>query len=326
MSGPLNDAVLELHAGCRQRTVDQFKSWALDVASSVVSFKRAHWANGALVDGGVCSFDAELRDLHPDYERRFNELNHLDKRGMEAVARPGITLLRDGHDPTDTPIEFRRYVLEPSGVRYGAVTGILSLPSSVVEGIALMRGSDEGPFSEDERLLVQALVPHLHHARIANQIERAGDVLDAGLRASYHSFVCTSDGLIVAAEAEAMTMLLREWPSWQAGRLPAPLVEAIAEASRTGEPAMFRGKRLVSRVHPHLDRTLVRVRGPSVVDSLGQRELTVAERYAAGASYKEIAQSLQLSPSTVSNQLSVVFAKLGVSNKSELARQLDQWR
>jgi DNA-binding CsgD family transcriptional regulator len=326
MSGSLNGAVLELHAGCRLRTVDEFKDWALDLASSVVPFKRAHWANGALVDGGVFSFDARLRGLHADYERRFNELNRLDKRGMQAVAQPGVTLLRDGHDPLDTPVEFRCHVLDPSGVRYGAVTGILGFPSGVVEGIALMRGSDEGPFTEGERLLVQALVPHMHHARIVNQIERASDVLDSGVRASYHTLVSSNSGLIIATEAEAMTMMLLEWPDWQGGLLPAPLVEAIAAAIRDGGPSIFRGKRLVTRLHPDPDKTLVRMRAPSVVDSLGQRELSVAERYAAGSSYKEIAQLLQLSPSTVSNQLSVVFTKLGVSNKSELARQLDQWR
>jgi DNA-binding CsgD family transcriptional regulator len=41
--------------------------------------------------------------------------------------------------------------------------------------------------------------------------------------------------------------------------------------------------------------------------SLGHRERSVAIRYAAGISCKEIAREFGISPSTVSNQLGVVF-------------------
>jgi DNA-binding CsgD family transcriptional regulator len=66
----------------------------------------------------------------------------------------------------------------------------------------------------------------------------------------------------------------------------------------------------------------------SVLDSdppalgLSNRENEVAEAYAAGQSYKEIARELGLSPTTVRSHLRTIFEKLGVTSKIELARRL----
>lgn len=54
-------------------------------------------------------------------------------------------------------------------------------------------------------------------------------------------------------------------------------------------------------------------------EPLSKREQEVAEAYAAGASYKEIARDLGISPMTVRTYLSTIYRKLGVSSKLELA-------
>lgn len=56
--------------------------------------------------------------------------------------------------------------------------------------------------------------------------------------------------------------------------------------------------------------------------NLSKRELTVAERYAAGETYKEIAGKLHIAPATVRNHLAAVYRKLEVKNKPELIRAL----
>ena len=48
----------------------------------------------------------------------------------------------------------------------------------------------------------------------------------------------------------------------------------------------------------------------------------MADAYAAGQSYKEIARELGLSPTTVRSHLRTVYGKLGVTSKIELARFL----
>lgn len=55
---------------------------------------------------------------------------------------------------------------------------------------------------------------------------------------------------------------------------------------------------------------------------LSPREREVAEAYAAGRSYKEIARDLTLSPATVRTHLRTVYRKLQVASKVELATVL----
>ncbi|MFT5113088.1 MAG: DNA-binding CsgD family transcriptional regulator/TolB-like protein/Tfp pilus assembly protein PilF [Parasphingorhabdus sp.] len=57
-------------------------------------------------------------------------------------------------------------------------------------------------------------------------------------------------------------------------------------------------------------------------ESLSNRELEVAAAYAKGQSYKEIARSLSISPTTVRTHLRTVYSKLGVTSKIELVHRL----
>jgi GAF domain-containing protein/DNA-binding CsgD family transcriptional regulator len=62
--------------------------------------------------------------------------------------------------------------------------------------------------------------------------------------------------------------------------------------------------------------------GQPAPTDLSTREREVADAYAAGQSYKEIARELGLSPTTVRSHLRTVYGKLGVTSKIELARFL----
>ena len=55
---------------------------------------------------------------------------------------------------------------------------------------------------------------------------------------------------------------------------------------------------------------------------LSERELMIAERYAQGETYKEIAAKLHIAPATVRNHLAAVYRKLKVKNKPGLIRAL----
>ena len=55
---------------------------------------------------------------------------------------------------------------------------------------------------------------------------------------------------------------------------------------------------------------------------LSKRETAVAELYASGKSYKQIARRLRVSPATVRNQIASVFRKLEVHSKAQLGVQM----
>jgi DNA-binding CsgD family transcriptional regulator/GAF domain-containing protein len=56
---------------------------------------------------------------------------------------------------------------------------------------------------------------------------------------------------------------------------------------------------------------------------LSPRERQIADRYAAGCSYQEIAADLHIAPSTVRTHLATIYRKLEVSSKLELAARLN---
>ncbi|MCA1404581.1 adenylate cyclase [Ensifer sp. IC3342] len=57
----------------------------------------------------------------------------------------------------------------------------------------------------------------------------------------------------------------------------------------------------------------------SVPEPLSDRERAVAERFAAGLTYREIGDALFIAPSTVRTHLAAIYGKLGIRNKVELA-------
>jgi DNA-binding CsgD family transcriptional regulator len=69
-----------------------------------------------------------------------------------------------------------------------------------------------------------------------------------------------------------------------------------------------------------------RRRDPSTLDDLTPQELRVLRAVAAGASVKEAAQSLFLSPKTIEFHLGKVYRKLGVHSRKELAVTLERLR
>lgn len=61
----------------------------------------------------------------------------------------------------------------------------------------------------------------------------------------------------------------------------------------------------------------------SETDNLSQRELQIAQAYARGATYSDIAQTLHIAPSTVRTHLATIYRKLEVSSKLDLAARLE---
>ena len=58
-------------------------------------------------------------------------------------------------------------------------------------------------------------------------------------------------------------------------------------------------------------------------EELSAREREIAQAYAGGASYRQIADRLFIAPTTVRTHLSTIYRKLGVSTKIELLRALE---
>ena len=68
----------------------------------------------------------------------------------------------------------------------------------------------------------------------------------------------------------------------------------------------------------------LRRRTPETPEELTTQERAIAELVAAGASNKDVAAELFLSPKTVEAHLTRIYRKLGVNSRTQLARQLQR--
>ena len=85
----------------------------------------------------------------------------------------------------------------------------------------------------------------------------------------------------------------------------------------------YRAEPLAERARAELRATgeTARKRDPSTIDQLTPQELQIARFVAQGLSNKEVAAQLFLSPRTVDAHLRKVFTKLGITSRTQLARQ-----
>lgn len=121
--------------------------------------------------------------------------------------------------------------------------------------------------------------------------------------------------MILEAEPELSTLLRSEWPKWVGPTLPTELINAERGVR------VLHGQ-LAFRADASDDVVLFHVRRAVPADQLSAREREVAEAFASGASYLELAQTLKLAPNTVRRHLSNIYEKLGISSKAELEKMI----
>lgn len=133
---------------------------------------------------------------------------------------------------------------------------------------------------------------------------------------------------------EALSHLRHHAPPFERARTELAYGEFLRRARRRTDArvqlrdalATFEGLNTplwADRARAELEATGItaRKRDPSTLDTLTPQELRIARLVAGGASNREVAAQLFLSPKTVEYHLRKVFLKLGVSSRVELAHQ-----
>lgn len=176
--------------------------------------------------------------------------------------------------------------------------------------LALFRSSWVPAFEAADGLLLEALLPHLDQALCIHsswQIAKPTSVAAVGL--------ADAAGTLYSGSAALVALLREEWPQWVGPYLP--FCHELSRDSR------FLGRRITLRWEPHEQGLRLIGRRRSPIDELTARERTVSEAFSSGLSNVEIARLLGIAPVTVRNHLKNIYAKLQVSNKIELLRELE---
>lgn len=314
--------MLQWHAAALALRFEAFQSWCLATVKPRLHFDGAIW--GVLSAAGIATGrrinSAHVHRIAEDVIDRLEEVRTRDFAEGRPAGRALNICLSD--DAWSGPAQL---ALREHGRRY-ALPNTLSIvsaePSAAGQQFLLLRRKDAGQrFAPEETATFELLAPHMMQAfatcrRLYLDSAHASDRRSAGLAVA----MVDRAGVIHDSQARFTPLLRREWSDWPGQRLPEPLLELAAR--QAGTRWRFLGQQVAADFVPVDDLYLVMLRPRHASDLLTARESEVAQYYAAGGSFREIAESLNLAPATVRSHLRNVFGKLRVHNKSQLAASL----
>lgn len=310
-------AVLDLYRGASEQPVSTFQNWAFERIKTVLPFDSALWLTGTLINGEATFHSLLLHRQPPQLMTDWARCKDKAVFAVRVFGSPGVTfncVTSLGFGP-ELAEHSRRY-----NVEHILATTSIDPISTLHELISIYRADMDKPFSEEERLLQQNLVPHLAETWRINRLNHFNQVSQPLYAVNFHSAAADIKGILHLIEPSFISLLLGEWPGWRGPYLPDGLISCT-----NNQDGRFVGNTLVIRFSRLNDLFLLRGRKKSRVDSLSQREREVANHFSSGNTHKEIAQTLKLSPATVRNYLSAVYLKLEISNKAELVNILKDY-
>lgn len=247
-----------------------------------------------------------------DHLKRWEVRKDDDVLTREALANPNSTIVFNGL-AADAHRNLKAWMHE-----YGLSQAMCATCPHAMTGTTTFLSAyrDDTPFSENEQQLLRMLVPHFS---LALDISWRRHVEGSGRErspAASSSGLLGRNGVLHLIDSTFRDLVRAEYPAWEPPALPQSWMTKI----RTG--GLFSGKRIKIDASPFNEMLFVRVSRLGDLDRLSPREKAVARAFADGLSHKEIAEMLGLSPATVRNYISIVYAKLGISSKASLAQKV----
>lgn len=313
----LHDTILALYQGCRDVPLADFKGWAMEVVRHAVAFDSGLWGTSDVVSDTVSSIFLfnQPKKMMDNYLRMVRISG--DPFAQQALAEPGITVV--SNHTVSNPDYVPAYVEHTH--RYGMeamqCTCHISPVTRVTTFISFYRSNPDAPFTESDRQTKEYLVPHLIEAFRINLFSwlSRSDVLEGNALA-----ICDAEGRLYETTPRFPVVVSASWPQWFGPSLPLPFA-AIDEGG-----ARWIDRGLTFRASPCQDLFLISVAREDVLDRLSRRQLQVAEMLVKGKRYKDISRELGISPSTVTNHVNQIHARLEIDGREALIRLFDRGR
>lgn len=313
-----SELLLALYQAARERSMTEFQDVALKLIKPALGFDSATWATGQLTPHGIEFFSAHLHDELPGRLENYEAVKKYDPVVNVVTQNLGITL--NYHMPSlpscPTTGPWRDYA-NCYQHQNGLVTAQALPQSSLLYWIGLYRAEEDRQFSEAERLLGQALVPHLQQALATNwSFHIRTNPADAST--TIPAAIVDNRGMLYHVEPGFGRLLQAEWPDCDGRQLPASVRQHMQDPLH----GRYLGKQIVLIPSQFKDLQILRARKRLPIDDLSGRELSIARYIAAGNTYKEIARLLSISPATTRNHIQRIHNRLKVRNNAELITQL----
>lgn len=307
----LGHTLFRLYRLAKETSPPQFQEKALELVKAVVPFDASAWATGVLTNGEVVPHTVHLDGFTDSFLQTWQAYKHQDHLIQKVMTNPGVAFnvcVRDEFSGT----EILEKHCKPNRMEQILCASEVDTLTDLYNVIGIYRSSPDARFSEEERVLLQLLTPHLCETwksiRIDSFKQPSGSDKElAGFAIADHH------GILHVTDHRFAPMLSLEYPVWNGARLPEEILRVSASCST------YRGTQIVVTCKPSDDLILLVARRKSALDSLSQREMQIARFFTEGMSHKEIASVLTISPATVRTHISTIYLKAQVSSKIELA-------
>lgn len=308
----LDRFIAALYAATHNIHIGDFRAWALNELKEVIDFDTCLWATGhartrsfntVTTIGLPNAFAVDLLACLP--------LNPITKRLFEQPCTPV-----DMREVVDDAVFYNSEIYtEVFGV-YGIERILSSLhidkESGVYTVLSLYRGDRDSVFIDEEKKIHAS---SLFHLMTASAIAGTASLLCDEHKERFRHAICDKSGVYHTVEPEFKDLMLMSFPDCAVQHLPFSIHERAAS---------FLERNLVVKIEKMGELYRVSAREKTVLDVLTHREFQVVRGVTQGLSFKQIARTLGLSPSTVSNHLYRVYDKLNINSRMELAELVGQ--
>jgi DNA-binding CsgD family transcriptional regulator len=312
--------LLDMHELSTVIEFDTFPKKALVDLGKFIPHQASFWGGGRITEDIPVLHYLYINDIDPAtlvaWEAHKNEVSATTKLLAENAGRAYV--FSAAESPGD-PLFAK--IFGTDGISDILTVFLFDDQRGLYHAISLYRRNGVA-FSETERGIFQAVAPHLIRGLRNCHIAHINRLSKSPLINLATKAIVDKEGFLHFAEDRLITSLRTEWPDWRGPMLP---LEAWGMLSR-GDAARrkFVGKRIVLSLEGNATLLLLLARPKLAVDDLSIREREVAVLFASGLKYKEIAQHLNVSPSTIRCQLNSVYTKLNINDKGALAEYLKQ--
>ncbi len=320
--GDINGVIADIYDGVYRLPIATFKDQTLARLKDAIPFDSAIWGSGAQnpqLIFGIATYAFPLDRLIA-YSTHWQDHDALRNA---VAAQPGHCLRNEDLGPIADYHASAIYLgfCRPAGIEHALGITIVDAITNVGELIFLFRSRSGAFYSDQERDAMAQFMPHVvsawRHRQLLHFRERAKnrDDENASLPAGYA--VIDDLGQVHASDPAFGLGMRRHFPGWIGPALPAALLPVLANGAAQYEVdgqhfAIARGT----------DRHILSLVKEADCLPITPAEHRVAVLYAEGKTASDVASSLRLSPMTVRNHLTSIYAKLGIHSKVELARWL----
>lgn len=302
-----NDFLLTLHDASMHLSPEAFQHWTLTELRKYLDFDFAMWGAGNGYHRNLHA--ATVLDQSDNLFSTWEPVKEIDPYAHLVIGNTGrtwaLSQVPDIYESRAYNEHWRLYQARQmiSTMQIDPHTGLHVF-------VTLARDRQQFDFNHKEAAFKNLVCEHLFLAARHNDQHYL-----SGIRAP--AALVDMRGLLHAALPDFRALTTSEWGNGANHRLPGAVTRSLWQ---TGH---YQGSRITLVTRRLGNRLLVRAQ-PTVLTPLSPREIEVASRYAAGASHKEVAKLLGVSPTTVRTHLTRIYRKLEVRDKGALALRIKE--